>query len=194
MPPAPSWLNWGIFAAAGELDGQGRRQRAAPGQQRLGAPFADRRGRVGEGQGHEVAGGIALEQAVLDVEAVERALDRDLPVGRAAAPAILGAGDRLGLVAVLGEALADRRAGVGEGLDEGLAERRMGEAVQADQLEATAAQAEIIVAAELVIPAPHPLLDVADTVGLARARALRDLLDVLVEDAAGGVEVEDRAV
>ena len=62
------------------------------------------------------------------------------------------------------------------------------EAPQADQLQPAAAEAELVIAAELVIIFALLLVEEAVAVGLARAGAERDLVDVEMIEAEGGVE------
>ena len=66
---------------------------------------------LGSGTGHERAGRVEREQSVGDIEHVERALGRKLPVGRARLPAIFAAQDALGFVGDLLEAVAGASAG-----------------------------------------------------------------------------------
>ena len=183
-----------IFSPERSLQGQLGRERPSIGQRRLGPLLVHRPGRIGEGNGDEFALVIDLLEPVLDLEAVERALHRGLPIRRSRLPAIFGAGDRLGLVADLGEALAERRRVVGKGLDQRLGEFVMLETVQPDELLPTGAEPELVIAAELVIVAVGDLGHVAEAVGLIGADAGAELLHVLVEDAGGGIDVQDRPV
>ena len=105
------------------------------------------------------------------VEAVERALGRDLPVALAPFPAIFGAGDALAGVGDGEEAAAGVGIAIGEFGSDALLERVVVVAGEADQLQPAADQGELIVAAELPDPFVLVVGDSPDPVDQARAGA-----------------------
>ena len=107
------------------------------------------------------------------VEAVERRLAGDLPVGLAGFPAILAPADQLADDFVLGEAVAGIGGAVGEAGPDDLREWLVGVAVEGDEFEPAAEQSEFVIAGDLVIEAALALAQKPDLVGVdTRSRRL----------------------
>ena len=139
-----------IFAARRRLYGDGARDLLAEGQDRLVPILGHAAGSGREGHGHEISAGGEPEQAGRAIEAVERGLARQLPVGGKHPPAIFEATDALADAIGLGKAVAARQRTIVETVDHAAFELVALVAFQPDQFHPAGSEGEFDIAADLV--------------------------------------------